>query len=699
MSSEKFANDAQTTLDGAIDDTTTSIVVTSATAFPTTGNFRILVGTELMLVTGVSGVTFTATRGVEGTVAVSHTNNRPVTCIVTDGAVDNLKREVTGFNGVAFRNNAGAAATYGAVPRIGGTQVYNELASVAGYRAKSPVMAGHVDVADFGAVPDWNGTTGTDNLAAFAAALAYLKDRAVGAGEQNFTGKLVCDGHYYFSDTLHIRQTVLIQGSGRAADIQSAVGRSGPGTMFVFPEDCDGIYVHGADTANIAYNSAIRDLCLFCKDTRAGGTYLTNGAYPPAGHTGSGVLIETPTIVDNLLIIGFAEDGIQAQGGTGFNGGIEGTSISNCIISKSGRHGIAFYGNDGHVNKIETCTSYVAWGYGFFDDSGVGCTWINCLGQANCGTGVTGGVGFDVDGFNHDYGSGFTWAGFCGALFLGCYTEGNGNPPSNEIMFPGGAIGNLLGDPNSFGATATGFAMSSAGLIGVTPIIWRKALATSGVAAALGVSGDADAAMDFSPFGVTGGTSLRLRQNQASVYPPSGWWSLDYHDGSSVGIANVIRFPSALANGRYINRAPWMPHGVLLGTGNGLDFGQQLQIAGAAVPTLNDRDVGFTYEKGDIVWNTDTPETFAGSICTVAGTQDALGAITGTITNATAALVVNDATGLYRGAYITIATVSGVYKITAITGLNVTIDPVAASGATNQAIDYSPATFRTFGAP
>jgi hypothetical protein len=604
------------------------------------------------------------------------------------------------LNGLPFLNDTGTQPADGAAPPVGGSWVYNELASTPGHRAKNPVMPGHVDVRDFGAVPDWNGTTGTDNRAAFALALAYLRARTMhgGAGAANFTGKLICDGHYYFAGTLDIRQSVLIQGSGRAGDIQSATSRSGPGTMFVFPEDCDGVYFHGTDgSGEIAYNSAIRDLCLFCKDVRAGGTYATNGAYPPDGHTGYGIKIETPTIVDNCMVIGFAEDGIGAQGGTGFNGGIEGTCISNCIISKSGRHGIAFYGNDGHVNKIDTCTVYVSWGYGFFDDSGVGCTWINCLAQENSGNGVFPGVGWSYDGLNHDYASGKTWAGFCCALFLGCYTEGA--PPRNEIMFPGGAIGNVLGDPNSFGPTATGFAMSSAGLTGSTPAIWRKALVSSGVSLALGSASDEYAALDLGTFGVTGGTSLQLKFNPASAYPPSGWWSFDYYDGSAVGGANVIRFPGALANGRWYQRAPWMGHGVLLGTGSGLDFTQQLQVAAPAPITVTDRNVGFTYEKGDVVWNTGTPEDYAGSICTVAGTQDTLVGVTGTITSGTSALVVNDATGLYRGAYVTIATVSGVYKITDVDGLNITIDPVAASGATDEAVDYSPATFRTFGAP
>lgn len=88
MASEKFTNAASTTLNGALNNSTTSVVVMSATGFPTAGNFRILVDSELMLVTSVSGSTFTVTRGAESTSAVSHLNGATVTEVLTSGALD-----------------------------------------------------------------------------------------------------------------------------------------------------------------------------------------------------------------------------------------------------------------------------------------------------------------------------------------------------------------------------------------------------------------------------------------------------------------------------------------------------------------------------------------------------------------------------------------------------------------------------------
>jgi hypothetical protein len=87
MAAEQYANTAKTTLNGAINAAVTSVVVSSAAAFPATGPFRILVGTELMLVTAVAVNTFTVTRGAESTTAASHANGDDVTCVLTDEAL------------------------------------------------------------------------------------------------------------------------------------------------------------------------------------------------------------------------------------------------------------------------------------------------------------------------------------------------------------------------------------------------------------------------------------------------------------------------------------------------------------------------------------------------------------------------------------------------------------------------------------
>lgn len=88
---ERLANNAQTTLNGAITNSATSLTVTSASAFPTSGNFRILIDSEILLVTAVSGTTFTVTRGVEGTTGASHSHLATITHVLTAGALDQFK--------------------------------------------------------------------------------------------------------------------------------------------------------------------------------------------------------------------------------------------------------------------------------------------------------------------------------------------------------------------------------------------------------------------------------------------------------------------------------------------------------------------------------------------------------------------------------------------------------------------------------
>lgn len=88
MATEKFTNSASSTLNGAINNSVTSLVITSGASFPSAGQFRILIDTEIMIVTAVSGTTYTVTRGAEGTTAASHSNAATITHIYTAGAMN-----------------------------------------------------------------------------------------------------------------------------------------------------------------------------------------------------------------------------------------------------------------------------------------------------------------------------------------------------------------------------------------------------------------------------------------------------------------------------------------------------------------------------------------------------------------------------------------------------------------------------------
>jgi len=83
MSVELYANGAATTISEDLDASESGVDVASTSGFPLTGNFRVLVGSEIMLVTGVSGSTFTVVRGYEGTTAATHTSGDAITHILT----------------------------------------------------------------------------------------------------------------------------------------------------------------------------------------------------------------------------------------------------------------------------------------------------------------------------------------------------------------------------------------------------------------------------------------------------------------------------------------------------------------------------------------------------------------------------------------------------------------------------------------
>lgn len=109
MAYEQFANGGLSSLDAAIDSDDTSLTVKSAVGFPTIGNFRIIVESEIMLVTDVQGKTFTVTRAQEGTSAASHDADIAVFHTLTAGALAQRDVEQFGRGAFADRDAAGQA--------------------------------------------------------------------------------------------------------------------------------------------------------------------------------------------------------------------------------------------------------------------------------------------------------------------------------------------------------------------------------------------------------------------------------------------------------------------------------------------------------------------------------------------------------------------------------------------------------------
>ena len=122
MAAEQFANLAQTSLNGAIAAGDLTLVVVSASLFPTNPQFRIRIDDEVMIVTGVAGTTFTVTRGAESTSAASHASGTLITCVLTAGALNNFPVTSIAFGTalqVAQTNAGGTGVEWGTSTGIG----------------------------------------------------------------------------------------------------------------------------------------------------------------------------------------------------------------------------------------------------------------------------------------------------------------------------------------------------------------------------------------------------------------------------------------------------------------------------------------------------------------------------------------------------------------------------------------------------
>jgi hypothetical protein len=94
MTTERFANQASTTLSASLGAGDLTLSVQSVAHFPVLPEFRIRIGQELLLVTGLAGATWTVTRGIEGTTAADHILGTTVVGVLTAGGLDEMRTEI-----------------------------------------------------------------------------------------------------------------------------------------------------------------------------------------------------------------------------------------------------------------------------------------------------------------------------------------------------------------------------------------------------------------------------------------------------------------------------------------------------------------------------------------------------------------------------------------------------------------------------
>lgn len=126
---ERYKTLGQTTLNGAINNSTTSVVVTSASALcgatftNGTDTCRVRVDNEIMRVDQINTNTLTVTRGQEGTAAASHSDAATATQVVTAAALDQTKLDA---NIIGISGNSGSTALTSSFVGSGATTVYQD---------------------------------------------------------------------------------------------------------------------------------------------------------------------------------------------------------------------------------------------------------------------------------------------------------------------------------------------------------------------------------------------------------------------------------------------------------------------------------------------------------------------------------------------------------------------------------------------
>ncbi len=100
---EKFSNNAVTTLNGSINNTITTIVVNDGSVFPNDGNYRVRVGTELLLVTSRSSNVLTVIRGAENTSPLDHSDTNDIVLVLTKASWEKSMSDYMGLWGDSAR--------------------------------------------------------------------------------------------------------------------------------------------------------------------------------------------------------------------------------------------------------------------------------------------------------------------------------------------------------------------------------------------------------------------------------------------------------------------------------------------------------------------------------------------------------------------------------------------------------------------
>jgi hypothetical protein len=539
--------------------------------------------------------------------------------------------------------------------------------------------ADHLDVRWFGAVGNWDPTDvfreATDDLPAFNAAIAAFGSDVVTsfAAPATSGGTLRAQGNFYLSDTLHITKNIVLSGSGN----NSVTTFWRPGTVLAFPADKTGIRIHSmyredSPDGGSGNQSVIRDLIVHCIRQ---------------GDSGHGIHISAAALIENVNVENFGGHGIAviAKSNTGVDAGnAGGWEVSNCSVYGCGGDGVHVIGADASTGLVVRTSSSVNTGYGFYDESGAGNTYIALHAQGN-----------HIDVVTRTAVDYKTVGGTNCSILLGCYSE-QGDPDAenvegkwkitaNQVAKPSMIIGGEVAAHSVIDPDSNAFVFGD-GTAFRAPVVHENVKGTTKILVQLGGSDKSMTALTFS-------TPDRASDHTDLTFDAAtNWWTLQNVSRT------VMSFPTTIAPPRRV--APLFGNGIFYGSAIALGKGASAALINHVVRTEMPTDD--TWEKGDVVWNSaPAPGGPIGWVCTTAGTQGKLIGVTGTVdAEDGTVLVVSDLTNLVRWQYVKIAGVD-IRQIVSDTvhppAANTVILDSAATLDAAGAIYFSPPTFATMG--
>lgn len=373
---------------------------------------------------------------------------------------------------------------------------------------------------------------------------------------------------YAFARTIVLQKPVTLRGGGPA-------GRSTYASYLTFPADTTGIQIKSSGGVAPNFrgdNALVEDLVLV-------------GLGYGGATTGYGVLMQGRAKLRNLWITNFGSHGcavIAASGDTpSTNANI--FWLERVASTSNKGHGIYIDGADANAGTIISCDASSNLGWGFYDASFLGNTFVACHADAN----ILG--SFYVDDVN------------ARSLFLGCYHEGGQPLPDMgasrstwlgglvEGRINGGSLVSTDGIANTFTARAAGLNRYSS-----TQVINLGSAPQSSLQTFLGMVTSEDGQAP----------QLLFHFDRTNKIHEFIWYSTAGSMADGVRIASVNTENSA----RHVPPGMWtLPSGYFLGT--------QRVDSGAAVPSS-----ARLWRPGDIRWNNGTVAGGpAGWVCTVIG--------------------------------------------------------------------------------